>query len=306
MEYERWLGCLWIDVDLPLELRVLRSYSKTLVSNKLLLLSRNKLGSCTLLQCLSVIASLETTSWRIDRFYDWLKAGNVYMPKVKLGYNADGLRGLVATEDIHCEEIFLKVPRERSLQVTEHEECTLSDFIDPDLWLLETWYVKLALKLWKERCLGDCSSWKPYMDILPSELNMGLVYWSDEDLAQLQYRPLIEEVERNKLYRKASYMRIVESIRFKLQDEDKNMFFWALDMVQSRAFGIPEDGKKIYALLPMMDMLNHRMNSQTHLLYDSTRNEYVMKTYSKLFQSKDIYISYGPLDNDHLLHFYGK
>ncbi|EME32740.1 ribulose-1,5 bisphosphate carboxylase oxygenase large subunit N-methyltransferase, putative isoform 2 [Galdieria sulphuraria] len=253
---------------------------------------------------------LVCSSGRLDLFYHWLTRENVYMPKIKLDQNKDGLRGVVAVEGIECDESFLKVPRDLSLQVTEHEECTMSEFVDPELWSQENWYVKLSLKLLKEKYLGKLSLWKPYIDILPHALNTGLVYWSSSELAQLQYRPLIEEVKINQYYREALYTRVFESlsspVRVWLQNEKENVFFWALDMVQSRAFGIPDVGNKTYALLPMMDMLNHRVNSQTHFLYDSIANQYEMKTYSKLSPGTDIYISYGPLDNDHLLHFYGK
>ncbi|GJQ09149.1 hypothetical protein GpartN1_g6657.t1 [Galdieria partita] len=246
---------------------------------------------------------------RLELFYEWLKRRNVYSPKIKLGQNSCGLRGVVAVADIDCNESFLKVPRELSLQVTELDECPMIDFIDPELWSQESWYVKLSLKLLKERYLGELSNWKPYVDMLPHALNTGLVYWSSNELMQLQYRPLIEEVNRNQSYRQALYKRIFESLPFRirvwLQNENENVFFWALDMVQSRAFGIPDDGNKTYALLPMMDMLNHRMNSPAHFMYDTKTNQYEMKTCTSLSQGSDIYISYGPLDNDHLLHFYG-
>lgn len=277
-----------------------------------LLLELFTVGNCdkpllgiTILRPVSRLLVLYCVGSDTNPFVDWLRKENVYMPKIKLDQNSCGLRGVVATEDIDYGESFLKVPRDLSLYVTEDEQCTMNDFIDPELWSQETWYVKLALKLLREKYLDKLSKWKPYIDVLPKALSTGLVYWSPSELAQLQYSLLIEEVQRYQSYRQALYLRIIESLPSKSWLQDETHLFWALDMVQSRAFGIPQNGNRIYVLLPMMDMLNHRKNSQTHLTYDSDKDHYEMRTYSKLPRGSDIYISYGPLSNDHLLHFYG-
>ena len=54
-------------------------------------------------------------------------------------------------------------------------------------------YLKLALKLLRERSLGRASPLQPYLEVLPEDVDTP-VLWTEQQLQQLQYAHLQEQV----------------------------------------------------------------------------------------------------------------
>lgn len=83
----------------------------------------------------------------------------------------------------------------RSLALTYSEAGS-----DPRLLTLvqrvpaELWSMRLALALLEERARGEESDWAPYIALLPASYPGCPLFWSGEDLQELQYPPLAAQV----------------------------------------------------------------------------------------------------------------
>eukprot|EP00871_Galdieria_phlegrea_P003395 jgi/Galph1/4056/GphlegSOOS_G2790.1 len=234
------------------------------------------------------------------------------MPRITLGYSEE-LRGVFVTEDMESGDCFIRVPGKLAIVVYEGDECPIGDFIDSNTWCNEVWYIKMALRLMREVYLRDQSFWKPYIDMLPSALDTNLISFNRQELEAIQYFPLIEEVERYRYYRQIVCQRVIKSLSSyatKCLEQGgydmTTLFFWALDMVHSRAFAIPSQHIKTFALLPMMDMINHRTIGFAEFSYQNALDEFEMKVNCLVPKGAQIFLSYGQMENDDWLQFYGK
>jgi hypothetical protein len=105
--------------------------------------------------------------------------------------------GAVATQDIEAGHVLVKAPLDSVLMVSEADSCPLpEDFIDPKYWdgISEYWNLRMALRLLYEKRLGADSSWKAYLDVMPTSFTTPL-NWSDEEVAQLQFLPFVDELQ---------------------------------------------------------------------------------------------------------------
>lgn len=123
---------------------------------------------------------------------------------------------------------------------------------------LKPW-VSVALFLMREKKLGDSSSWKPYIDILPDSTN-STIYWSEEELSELQGSQLlnttlgVKELVANE-FAKLEEEVIIPHKRLFPFDIKLNDFFWAFGILRSRA--ITRLQGQSLVLIPMADLINH-------------------------------------------------
>ena len=102
-----------------------------------------------------VIPSSTSSGFRsASQFSAWATSHNIMANKVKLHTFPDGLRGLIALEDIEEGECIMTVPLEMCFVKRGNEEGK--------------WPVALALELLKEMKKGKEGKWWPYLAMLPS------------------------------------------------------------------------------------------------------------------------------------------
>lgn len=180
-------------------------------------------------------AGTESKEERWQRFSDWMAARGANMEKVKIA-NVNGMRGLVAAQDIAENESIVEIPLGASIDITDPRNDK-----DPSL---------NALALLR---LLDDADLAPYMDLLPGRDSSDIMrmpdFYSDEELQMLQCPEVIEKTRRRReLCAHAASESSLETDSVK----------WALCTVAQRAFLLvsPIDGL-LRLLLPGIDLFNH-------------------------------------------------
>merc|ERR1711988_1509274 len=89
---------------------------------------------------------------------------------------------------------------------------------------------------------------------------------------------------------------------------DKQQFFteqeflWAMNIVDTRAFGFPFAGTFTKVLVPLIDMFNHGTAPTS---WDFAFGKFVLVAGRSYTPGEEVTISYGNLNNAHLLEHYG-
>ncbi|KAK6159908.1 hypothetical protein DH2020_003289 [Rehmannia glutinosa] len=139
----------------------------------------------------------------VQRFWQWMKDEGVVSSKtpVKPGVVPEGL-GLVATRGIGRNEVVLEVPKKFWI----NPDAVASSEIGSICSGLKPW-ISVALFLLKERFKGEESKWKYYFDVLPEGTN-STIYWSEEELLEIQGTQLLSTTLGVKESRAFSRLRI--------------------------------------------------------------------------------------------------
>lgn len=86
-------------------------------------------------------------------------------------------------------------------------------------------------------------------------------------------------------------------------------FKWALSMVSSRAASLNVSGDSRLAIIPLVDLLNHRMTPSAYLAFDAEgaggAGAFVVRAYAPLAAGATLTICYGDKENADLLVSYG-
>ncbi|CAM9004214.1 unnamed protein product [Rhodiola kirilowii] len=196
----------------------------------------------------------------VQTFWKWLSDEGIITSKtpVKPGLVREGL-GLVAERDIERQEVVLEVPKRLWINpdaVANSEIGCVCDGLKP--------WIAVALFLIRERVRED-SNWKNYMNILP-KVTDSTIFWSEEELAQLQGSQLLSTTVDVKNYVKNEFQKVVEEVinphkklfPFLITLED---FMWAFGMLRSRAFSRDRDTNLV--IVPLADLVNHSSSVTT-------------------------------------------
>ncbi|MCD7460730.1 hypothetical protein HAX54_044310 [Datura stramonium] len=189
----------------------------------------------------------------VQIFWKWLCDEGIVSVKTPVmpGVVPEGL-GLVAKRDIAKGETVLGVPRRFWINTDTVAGTEIGNVCAG----LEPW-ISLALFLLREKRRDD-SKWKYYMDVLP-ECTDSTIYWSEEELSEIQGTQLLSTTLSVKDYVKNEFQKVEEVIRrnkqlfpFPITLDD---FFWAFGMLRSRAFS--RVGNQNLMLVPFADLANH-------------------------------------------------
>jgi hypothetical protein len=256
------------------------------------------------------------------KFLSWLSENNVYVSgqstwgkpphpgAISNNTIDDGEssgRGLIAFKNIQQNEKIIEIPE--NIIITEKNDF----FNTPNCFLLNE-YDKIAIFLIRERSKGNKSSWKPYLDALPFENDLKLVFrWKFSDLIFLQGSKIIlaTKFQKKKIDLQFNNLRkkIFEPYPLIFPEEIFNLqsWEWAMTLLFSRAIYL-QNSKKI-AMVPYADLLNHNPYSTSYIDSKSIPfsrsfeiSMYSDRSYNKFDQ---IFTTYGPKTNLELLVLYG-
>ncbi|KAH9606799.1 hypothetical protein KSS87_001109 [Heliosperma pusillum] len=180
----------------------------------------------------------------VQKFWSWLSEKGIVSAKspVRPGIVAEGL-GLVAKKDIARNDVVLEVPKKYWINpdaVAVSDIGTVCNGLKP--------WVSVAVFLIREKKLGDASSWKAYIDILPDYTN-STIY------CQLLNTTLgVKELVLNE-FEKLEEQVILPNKKLFPFDITIDDFFWAFGMLRSRAFTRLQGQSLV--LIPMADLINH-------------------------------------------------
>lgn len=167
--------------------------------------------------------------------------------------------GLIAKKNISRNEVVLEIPNRFWI----NQEAVAASEIGTVCSGLKPW-VSVALFLIRERFRQD-SQWRVYLDILP-ELTDSTVFWSEEELAEVQGTQLLSTTLGVKEYVQNEFLKVEEEIIL----PNKQLFpapitlddfFWAFGILRSRAFSRLRGQNLV--LIPLADLINHSPNITT-------------------------------------------
>eukprot|EP00854_Cymbomonas_tetramitiformis_P009804 gene9804-11612_t len=201
-------------------------------------------------------------SERVASFWKWMEAQDVVdMDKVCVQPEvlSTGI-GFVAKRDISRGESTLSVPKTLFMNVESALESPIGEYCTE----LKPWLI-LALHLLHEKSSSD-SKWSPYIEILPETLDLPL-FWSDEELSELQGTQVLESSLNYRSYVQMEY----EELATQLFEPNPEVFppevftpgalLWAFGILRSRTFE-PFTADQI-ALVPGLDLFDHSSQSQS-------------------------------------------
>ncbi|KAK4715125.1 hypothetical protein R3W88_013463 [Solanum pinnatisectum] len=199
----------------------------------------------------------------VQTFWKWLCDEGVVSAKtpVKPGIVPEGL-GLVAKRDIAKGETVLEVPRRFWINPDAVADTEIGNVCTG----LKPW-ISVALFLLREKWRDD-SKWKYYMAVLPESTD-STIYWSEEELSEIQGTQLLSTTLSVKDYVQNEFQKVEEEVilpnkqlfPFPITLDD---FFWAFGMLRSRAFSRLRNQNLI--LVPFADLTNHnaRVTTEDH------------------------------------------
>ncbi|KAJ4711395.1 N-methyltransferase [Melia azedarach] len=199
-------------------------------------------------------AKTEPPPPEVESFWRWLSEQGVVSPKspVRPATVPEGL-GLVAQRDIAKNEVVLEVPNKFWI----NPDTVAASEIGGVCSGLKPW-ISVALFLIREKKRED-SPWRVYLDILPDSTD-STVFWSEEELAELQGSQLLSTTLGVKEYVQNEYLNLEEEIllphkqlfAYSVTLDD---FLWAFGILRSRAFSRLRGQNLV--LIPLADLINH-------------------------------------------------
>ncbi|GLJ51996.1 hypothetical protein SUGI_1105260 [Cryptomeria japonica] len=164
--------------------------------------------------------------------------------------------GLVAQRNISQGEVVLEVPKKIWISM----DTVYASEIGKLCQGLRPW-VAISLFLLREKSKLN-SPWRPYLNILPETLDSPM-FWSEEELAELQGTQLLSSTLGYKDYVGNEFLKVQDEViapNRHLFDSDitEEDFLWAFGILRSRAF-LPLTGDNL-ALVPFADLVNHGFN----------------------------------------------
>ncbi|KAG6551561.1 hypothetical protein Mapa_006984 [Marchantia paleacea] len=251
----------------------------------------------------------------------WIeKHGGYVSPGVELSQDGQSGLGLLASQWIPRGQTLIRLPSHLQLGMRSGDaNCPASETLQaianrvPE----ELWSLRLGLKLLNEKAKEN-SFWWPYIGLLPQRFQIP-IFFSGEEIASLQYPPLIHQVKRRcqVLYEISSkdIPAVLETCPeekhpFGGQQVDGGALGWAMSAVSSRAFRLQNNsGDSERVLLPLIDMCNHSFSPNVRLEQvptpDNTDFIFQVVAESSLEKGMPLSLTYGALSNDCLLLDYG-
>ncbi|CAN6675887.1 unnamed protein product [Malus baccata var. baccata] len=197
----------------------------------------------------------------VQTFWQWLRDEGVVSaksPAAKPALVPEGM-GLVAHRDISKNEVVLEVPK----RLWINPDTVSASEIGGVCSGLKPW-VSVALFLIREKSRAD-SKWRTYLDILPESTN-STVFWSEEELDELQGTQLLSTTMSVKEYVRTEFQKleqetILPNKQLFPSPITLDDFFWAFGILRSRAFSRLRGQNLV--LIPLADFINHSSSITT-------------------------------------------
>jgi len=236
-------------------------------------------------------------------FFKWLIDGGAQFPLLCLRFFSDIYRAINSKRLIQADEDVLYVPL---CQLMTSEIARASQvgrqIIDSGVQLRSR-HSMLAAYLLQEKA-NPTSYWKPYIDILPEAYDTVPLFFSAEELAELEGSMAIDKIHDRHNSLQVEYDNLVEHVPLFAEFSYKE-FVWARLVIITRIFGMVIDGNKTEGLVPMADMLNHKRPRETKWTYQQDRKGFVITTLTVIDKDCEVFDSYGRKCNSRFFVNYG-
>ncbi|KAI8916125.1 hypothetical protein EDD86DRAFT_197723 [Gorgonomyces haynaldii] len=163
--------------------------------------------------------------------------------------------------------------------------------------------IKLLLHYFDQK-----SFFRPYLDILPNGFDIPLFY-SMEQINKLTGTSVKQLVIKDRFFFAMQYLSILSLVQkhpdiLHPDDFTVSAFMWARSIAQTRQNPIPTEDGQALALIPLLDMFNHRPGP-IKSDFDPSKRAAIVYSDRKVAKGDQIYMSYGPKSNQDLFIFMG-
>ncbi|KAI8928193.1 hypothetical protein BC831DRAFT_449523 [Entophlyctis helioformis] len=242
------------------------------------------------------------TQWM--RFVAWLKDhGFPPTPLLPADFPDTG-RGLKATRDFAADSPVVRVPK--AILITP--QCTLDLFPSNLKIAALNQHASIALFVaWQ--ALHPSPAWSPYMAILPPSFDTLPFYMPPDLLALLPF-----DIQDTVAKQTSKIDRDYAAVSAALPDDHipRRVFDWAWFVVNTRCISLNTDTEAAWidkqpriALAPFLDCLNHSVDAVITAGLEDDGGHYRISTRVPYAKGEQVFISYGPHDNNMLLAEYG-
>ncbi|XP_062982719.1 SET domain-containing protein 4 isoform X2 [Elgaria multicarinata webbii] len=247
----------------------------------------------------------------------WLKKRGYNDNKLRPAQFAETGRGLMTTKALQAEELIISLPEECLLTTKTVLNSYLGEYIvkwKPPISPL----VALCTFLVAEKGAHKKSLWKPYLDLLPDTYTCPICL--EQETVNLFPEPLRRKAhEQRELVHDLfeSSQTFFASLQPLFPQNVESLFNccafqWAWCTINTRAVYMKHSQRDCfsrepdtYALAPYLDLLNHNPAAQVKAAFNEKTKCYEIKTLLRCEKYKEIFICYGPHDNQRLLLEYG-
>ncbi|NXT78258.1 SETD4 protein, partial [Zapornia atra] len=247
----------------------------------------------------------------------WLKDRGFEERNLRPAQFQDTGRGLMTTKGLQVRDLLISLPEKCLLTTSTVLSSYLGEYImrwKPPVSPL----IALCTFLIAEKHAGEKSQWKPYLDVLPKTYTCPVCL--EHDVVGLLPEPLRKKTQEQKtmvcdLY--VSSKAFFSSLQPLFAENTGTIFNysaleWAWCTVNTRTIYMKHSQRDcfslepdVYALAPYLDLLNHSPNVQVKAAFNERTRSYEIWTNSQCKKYEEVFICYGPHDNQRLLLEYG-
>uniref|UniRef100_A0A674KHJ2 SET domain-containing protein n=1 Tax=Terrapene triunguis TaxID=2587831 RepID=A0A674KHJ2_9SAUR len=178
--------------------------------------------------------------------------------------------------------------------------------------------IALCTFLIAEKYAGEQSVWKPYLDVLPKTYTCPVCL--DQEVVRLLPEPLRRKAQEQRTVVQELYTSsksFFSSLQSWFTETVETVFNydalqWAWCTINTRTVYMKHSQREcfsrepdVYALAPYLDLLNHSPNVQVKAAFNEQTRCYEIRTESHCRRHEELFICYGPHDNQRLLLEYG-
>ncbi|KAM9173373.1 SET domain-containing protein 4 isoform 2-T4 [Pangshura tecta] len=247
----------------------------------------------------------------------WLKERGFDDRNLRPAQFSDTGRGLMTTKAFQAGELIISLP----------EKCLLTTGTVLSSYLRENiakWkppispLIALCTFLIAEKYAGEQSVWKPYLDVLPKTYTCPVCL--DQEVVRLLPEPLRRKAQEQRTVVQELYTSsksFFSSLQSLFTENVETVFNydalqWAWCTINTRTVYMKHSQREcfsrepdVYALAPYLDLLNHSPNVQVKAAFNEQTRCYEIRTDSHCKRHEELFICYGPHDNQRLLLEYG-
>jgi hypothetical protein len=236
------------------------------------------------------------------------------------------LRGVMAKSAIRSGQCMLSYPRTAIMDLASLTSCPCPQLIAEAYWQKAPWYQQLGLWIVAEKAKGAESPWANYIALLPRTLSTPL-HWTPDQLDELQYPAIALAVQEQREHFRSLTESAAQHLSPSAPAGALDELAWAMEMVLSRSLDsaqLPQQDANMFsklaqmaglggataqastkAMVPMLDMFNHRSSARPRFGYDARTDTFSVSAECSYTKGEQVFITYGDKDNDDLLTLYG-
>ncbi|HVK76504.1 MAG TPA: SET domain-containing protein [Kofleriaceae bacterium] len=234
----------------------------------------------------------------VDRMLAWARERGARFDQLDLRVAADGSCAAYARDRIAAGERIVTIPR-RLMILHDELAASATGVVEPYGPRLQIASDRLVVWLVLEARRAD-SPWRPYLDALPPTPDLPCVR-DDLDLGELAGTLAASTLAGERAHVTSFHALLAPAVRAQIALAD---FARGRALVRSRGYKVTIGGAVQAALIPVVDLLDHRPGD-TRWGFEPDEDAYAITALRELAAGEPVHAWYGPHGNASLLAGYG-